>query len=132
MWRKGVSGNPGGRPKSLGGYREWLAGTREQRQKALLELLESRDEKVRLEAIKHADAYDYGRPMQAVEVSTPDGPLQVQHQVVVAPPTPEELAARVRLMINAGIIQAPALPATTIDALPAVSPATTPDGVKND
>jgi hypothetical protein len=75
-FKKGVSGNPGGRPKGLQGFREWLEGTREQRQSALIQLLASEDERVRLEALKHADAYDYGKPSQPV-TGEDGGPLQV-------------------------------------------------------
>jgi hypothetical protein len=81
-FQKGQSGNPGGRPKSLEAFRDWLAKTREQRQHALMELLASDDERIRLEALKHCDAYDYGKPTQAVEVSGTGGeaiPIRIIH-----------------------------------------------------
>ena len=68
---KGQSGNPGGRPKELKDFKKWLASNRGKRQEKLAALMDSEDEKVQLEAIKHADAYDYGKPTQAVEHSGP-------------------------------------------------------------
>ena len=78
-FRKGESGNPGGRPKVLGEVQE-LA--RQHAPSALVELarlaLRAKSETARIAAIRELLDRGYGRSRQAVEVSTPAGdPLQL-------------------------------------------------------
>ena len=78
-FRKGQSGNPGGRPKVLGEVQE-LA--RQYAPKAIVELarlaLKAKNETVRIAAIRELLDRGYGRPRQAMEVSVPaDNPLQL-------------------------------------------------------
>ena len=78
-FRKGQSGNPGGRPKVLGEVQE-LA--RQYAPKAIVELarlaLKAKSETARIAAIRELLDRGYGRPQQAMEVSVPaDNPLQL-------------------------------------------------------
>src|ERR1700751_4622804 len=78
-FRKGVSGNPGGRPKVLGEVQE-LA--RQHAPSAIAELarlaLKAKSETARIAAIRELLDRGYGRPRQAVEVSAPaENPLQL-------------------------------------------------------
>ena len=78
-FRKGESGNPGGRPKVLGELQE-LA--RQHAPKVIVELarlaLKARSETARIAAIRELLDRGYGRPRQAMEVSIPtDNPLQL-------------------------------------------------------
>src|ERR1700745_923007 len=78
QFRKGQSGNPGGRPKVLAEVQE-LA--RQHAPSALTELarlaLKAKSETTRIASIRELLDRGYGRPRQAVEVSAPAGdPLQ--------------------------------------------------------
>ena len=78
-FRKGQSGNPGGRPKVLGDVQE-LA--RQHTPAAIVELarlaLKAKSETARIAAIRELLDRGYGRPRQAIEVSVPaDNPLQL-------------------------------------------------------
>ena len=77
-FRKGQSGNPGGRPKVLGDVQE-LA--RQHAPTVIVELarlaLRAKSETARIAAIRELLDRGYGRPRQAMEVSLPaDNPLQ--------------------------------------------------------
>ena len=78
-FRKGQSGNPGGRPKVLGDVQE-LA--RQHAPKVIVELarlaLKAKSETARIAAIRELLDRCYGRPRQAMEVSVPAGdPIQL-------------------------------------------------------
>jgi hypothetical protein len=71
---KGVSGNPGGRPKVLGEVQE-LA--RQHAPSAIVELarlaLKAKSETARIAAIRELLDHGYGRSRQAMEISAPVG-----------------------------------------------------------
>jgi hypothetical protein len=73
-FRKGESGNPGGRPKVLADVQE-LA--RQQAPSAIVELarlaLKAKSETARIAAIRELLDRGYGRPRQAMEVAAPAG-----------------------------------------------------------
>jgi hypothetical protein len=78
-FRKGESGNPGGRPKVLGEVQE-LA--RQHVPSAIAELarlaLKAKSETARIAAIRELLDRGYGRPRQAMEISAPvDNPIQL-------------------------------------------------------
>ena len=78
-FRKGKSGNPGGRPKVLGEVQE-LA--RQYAPTAIVELarlaLKAKNETARIAAIRELLDRGYGRSRQAMEISAPAGdPLQL-------------------------------------------------------
>src|SRR5246127_4729855 len=85
-FRKGVSGNPGGRPKVLGEVQE-LA--RQHAPSAIAELarlaVKTKSETARIAAIRELLDRGYGRTRQSVEVSTPEGnPLQLLFEEIDA------------------------------------------------
>lgn len=59
---RGASGNPGGRPRGIRALRERLAEHSEVIEKTLIDALSDEDPRVRLEAVKLAFSYLYGKP----------------------------------------------------------------------
>lgn len=81
-WPKGVSGNPGGRPKVVEEVRSLARQHTVDAVNALVSALKRQGERVA--AAKVLLAYGYGPPVQAVEVAAPaDRP-------VISGPTPED------------------------------------------
>ena len=83
---KGISGNPGGRPKVLGEVQE-LA--RQYAPTAIVELarlaLKAKNETARIAAIRELLDRGYGRSRQAMEISAPAGdPLQLMLEEIDA------------------------------------------------
>ena len=73
IFKKGESGNPGGRPKAAAGLRAELDRRYGSDGKILLneldKLRKSKNEKIRLDALKLALAYHCGQPTQRIEHS---------------------------------------------------------------
>lgn len=72
-FKKGASGNPGGRPKAAAGLREELDKRYGNNAKVLLDQLDalrkSQNEKIQLDAVRVALAYHCGQPTQRLEHS---------------------------------------------------------------
>lgn len=72
-WKPGESGNPGGRPKAAAGLRAELDKRYGADGKILLDELDklrkSKNEKIRLDAVRLALAYHCGHPTQRLEHS---------------------------------------------------------------
>lgn len=72
-FKKGESGNPGGRPKAAAGLRDELERRYGNDGKKLLDqldrLMKSKNERTRLDAVKLALAYHAGQPTQRLEHS---------------------------------------------------------------
>lgn len=71
----GQSGNPGGRSKSLTAIRQLAREHAETALQKLVELLESNNERVRLDAIRELLDRGFGRPQQAIDLSFLDADL---------------------------------------------------------
>jgi len=68
-WERGSSGNPGGRPKPPDGLRTRLAELSPRAIECLAELLDSPDERVRLEAAKTILDRHLGRPAIQADIN---------------------------------------------------------------
>src|ERR1043166_8994138 len=72
-WVPGTSGNPGGRPKPPDGLRARLAELSPRAVERLGELLDSDDERVRLEAARTILDRHLGRPAIQADINVRDG-----------------------------------------------------------
>lgn len=81
----GHSGNPGGRPKLIREYQDWLMQEAyPEAKQALLECLRSKDGKVRMMAIKEIGDRLFGKAPQSVSLTGDDGgPVQVDVRAAV-------------------------------------------------
>jgi len=74
-WKKGQSGNPGGRPKEVAEVRELARQYTEQSIQTLVTLMQSAgSERTRLAAASELLDRGYGRPPQAIDLG---GPIQI-------------------------------------------------------
>jgi hypothetical protein len=84
-WATGTSGNPGGRPKPPDGLRARLADLSPRAVERLGELLDSADERVRLEAARAILDRHLGRPAVSADISVhspnADGPIAAMLEV---------------------------------------------------
>jgi hypothetical protein len=82
-FKKGESGNPGGRPKAASGLRSELERRYGNDAKKLLDqldrLMKSKNERTQLDAVKLALAYHVGQPTQRIE--TTEDQLRVPQSV---------------------------------------------------
>lgn len=108
-FKEGQSGNPGGRPKGLGEFRELV---RDRLTVKALEALERHlAKKMRggavVRAAVEALSFGWGKPTQAVEVSGVGGaPVAVKAEVANAEPNVEQLSALGALLARVGAIPA--------------------------
>ncbi len=87
-FKKGQSGNPGGRPKELGDIRELARAHTTAAIETLVRALDAKSEQTRVTAAEALLSRGWGKPQQSVEMSGKDGaPL---------PPTRIELVAGVK------------------------------------
>lgn len=92
-WPKGVSGNPGGRPREVGHVRELARQHTEEAIQALVAVMRDPDQpgRARVAAAEALLDRGWGRPPQATEVSGPGGGPIIVAGTLLQGLTPEEI-----------------------------------------
>ena len=76
-WQPGQSGNPGGRPKVLGAFRERLREHADKAVQTLVDALDDENARVRVAAAAELLDRAYGKAPQALTNEEGDGPLEL-------------------------------------------------------
>jgi hypothetical protein len=91
-WRKGVSGNPGGRPKELGDLRVYCRQFSRQAVDALVAALNASHERTRVAAAEALLDRGYGRPIQGLEIASLPPVVEVKFANADTPATTAPIA----------------------------------------
>jgi Family of unknown function (DUF5681) len=92
-WKRGQSGNPGGRPKVVAEIRELARQHGHEAIQRLVALMHSSNEGVAVRAAEALLDRGYGRPLQGLELNSVDATSQRWHVELVPTPTRESLPA---------------------------------------
>jgi hypothetical protein len=76
-WQPGQSGNPGGRPKVLGAFRERLREHADKAVQTLVDALDDENSRVRVAAAAELLDRAYGKAPQSLTNESGEGPLEL-------------------------------------------------------
>jgi hypothetical protein len=94
----GQSGNPGGRPKSKELRETLRAAYADKAHQRLGELMDDRDSRVALQAVREYYDRVHGRPLQASEITIEDN--RAEQFASTAPLTPDEVAISLKELLT--------------------------------